>query len=62
MYLLSKIELKMKKAEAIRWSSLEAEDEIQPKPPTKKGKNWLLFNEENSFAQSLPMCIVSCFG
>lgn len=46
----------MKKAEAIRWSSLETEDEIQPKPPTKNGKNWL-FNEENPLAQS--MCIVS---
>lgn len=52
----------MKKAEAIRWSSLEAEDEIQPKPPTKNGRNWLLFNEENPFAQSMPMCIVSCLG
>ncbi|XP_029188387.2 protein SGT1 homolog A-like [Acropora millepora] len=35
----TKIELKMKKAEAIRWSSLEAEDEIQPKPPTKNDKS-----------------------
>ena len=52
----------MKKAEAIRWSSLEAEDEIQPKPPTKNGTNWLLCNEENPLAQSIPMCIVSCLG
>ena len=29
----------MKKAEELRWSSLEAEDEIQPKPFTKNGKS-----------------------
>lgn len=34
---LLQVELKMKKAEGIRWSSLEGEDEVKAKPIPKQG-------------------------
>lgn len=36
-HVLLQIELKMKKAEGIRWSSLEGEDEVKAKPIPKQG-------------------------
>ena len=36
---LLQVELKMKKAEGIRWSSLEGEDEVKAKPIPKQGQS-----------------------
>lgn len=38
-HVLLQIELKMKKAEGIRWSSLEGEDEVKAKPIPKQGQS-----------------------